>query len=73
MVKLSDLLVINHCRDWAPAGVTSFGRQIDFHDMYYMLDCNGDKRRRNVVLQLLDVQMYVKYAFQSEQEPCWKF
>ena len=34
--------LINHCMDWAQTGVTSFGRQFDFHDVIY------DNRRLNV-------------------------
>ena len=34
--------LINHCTDWARTGVTSFGRQFDFHDVIY------HNRRRNV-------------------------
>ena len=35
---------------WAWTGVTSFSRQIDFHDViYHIRHCNVDNRRRNVV------------------------
>ena len=42
--------LINYCKDWARTGVTSFGRQFDFHDIiYHKRNCNVDNRRRNVV------------------------
>ena len=48
--------LINNCMDWARTDVTSFGRQLDFHDVIYPIQhCNDDNRRRNIVLQLLNV------------------
>ena len=45
MVKFSDLEV---GKDWARTGVTSFGRQYDFHYVIYnILTRNVDNRRRN--------------------------
>ena len=42
--------LINHCTDWARTGVTSFGRQFDFHDViYHKRHCNVDNRRCSVV------------------------
>ena len=61
MVKSSDLLVDKSLHGLAGhglrTGVTSFGHQFDFHDVtYHIRPYNVDTRRRNVVLQLLDVQ-----------------
>ena len=42
--------LINHCTDWAWTGVTSFGRQFDFHDViYHIQPCNIDNRWHNIV------------------------
>ena len=49
--------LINHSTDWAQIGVTSIGHQFDFQDVVYQIShCNVYNRRRNVVLQLLNVQ-----------------
>ena len=41
--------VIYWYTDWARAGMMSFGRQFDFHDViYYIQPCNVDNRRYNV-------------------------
>ena len=66
--------LINHCTDRARTGVTSFGRQFDFHDViYHKRHCNVDNRRRNVVLQLLDVQIIRKNMRFSLNNGCGKF
>ena len=42
--------LINHCTDWFRTGVTSFGRQFEFHDViYHKRHCNVENRRHNVV------------------------
>ena len=63
--------LINHCTDWTGAGVTSFGRQFDFLDVYLIRHCNVDIRRRNVILQLLDVQNVRKNTCYSLNKGCW--
>ena len=42
--------LINHCMDWARAGVKSFSRQFDFLDVIYQIQhCNVDDRLRKVI------------------------
>ena len=54
--------------------MTSFGRQFDFHDViFHKQHCNVNNRRRNVVLQLLDVENLRKNTRFSLNKSCGKF
>ena len=61
--------LIYHCTDWARTGVTSFGRQFDFHDVICQI------RRRSVtsILQLLDVKNVRKNTSFSLNKSCGIF
>ena len=74
MVKLSDLLLINHRTDWAQTGVTSFSRQFMFmaSSITYSiiaLTIDGVKS----FLELHDVQKIRKNTRFSLNKSCRKF
>ena len=59
MIKFSDLLIENHCTDWARTGVTSFGCQFDFHYVIYRIEHTIDGVTS--FSQLMDIKkMYVR-------------
>ena len=66
--------LINHCTDSAQTGVTSFGRQFDFHDIIFTygivtLTIEGIRS----FLQLFYIQIIRKDASFSLNKSCRKF
>ena len=74
MVNLRDLLVDKSLRGLSTDRRNVIRSPVDFHDViYHKWHCSVDNRRRNVVLQLLDVPNVSKNTRFSLNKSCGNF